>query len=77
MEQHGELWKKDPSAAMLTDGVVMVVLQFALPYEVGFYRKFRMGGSAHRPQGCPGLDVPVDQFPGKQGPNFFMATFIQ
>ena len=39
----------------------------ALPYEVGLYYKFDMGMPAHRPIGCPGLDTPVDQFPGAQG----------
>ena len=28
---------------------------------------------AHRPIGCPGLDTPIDQFPGKQGIEYIKA----
>ena len=39
----------------------------ALPYEVGLYHKFDMGGPAQKPIGCPGMNLTVDEFPGLQG----------
>ena len=41
--------------------------QMALPYEVGLYYKFDMGGPAQRPMGCPGMNLTVDEFPHLQG----------
>ena len=44
-----------------------ILLQMALPYEVGLYHKFDMGGPAQKPIGCPGMNLTVDEFPGLQG----------
>ena len=44
-----------------------ILLQMALPYEVGLYHKFDMGGPAQKPIGCPGMNLTVDEFPGHRG----------
>ena len=42
----------------IVQGFIMsIVLQMALPYEVGLYHKFDMGGTAQKPIGCPGMNL--------------------
>jgi len=36
--------------------------QFALGYELGLYYNFTLEGDAHRPAGCPGIDMPVSEW---------------
>ena len=36
--------------------------QFGLPYELGFYNKLTYDVNTRRPLGCPGIDIPRDQY---------------
>ena len=40
---------------------------FALPYEIGLHRKFDITGPAHRPTGCPGINIALEDYPYNQG----------
>jgi len=37
--------------------------QFSLPYELGMYYNFTLEGPARRPSGCPGINMPVSEYP--------------